>query len=308
MFQDGSTKELKEDLNYQPPKTSREVPSHLPREEPIHSPPSLPIRKEPTALTREPLHSVVQPSCGAEISSPSTQDASTSVSPTPPRGNPTRASRDNPIDKLSPDHSSRQSYTSKMARLLPLSLLASVVSAHTGLTLPSALLLRAQSFGFDPITGIQEDFHPGLLQSPFAFKAKASRDPDLPTLAESISGPYAEQFWTAMDTEISSLEGKGTWTVVDRSSLPPNTRTIPGTWAQRIKRMPSGELAKFKSRWCCRGDLQKADYEGSNYSPLVGWPTVRTALTLAAAHGWKSRQVDFTFAFCQSPQPADKPL
>ena len=195
-----------------------------------------------------------------------------------------------------------------MAQLLPLSLLASVVSAHTGLTLPSALLLRAQSFGFDPITGIQEDFHPGLLQSPFAFKAKASRDPDLPTLAESISSPYAEQFWTAMDTEISSLEGKGTWTVVDRSSLPPNTRTIPGTWAQRVKRMPSGELAKFKSRWCCRGDLQKADYEGSNYSPLVGWPTVRTALTLAAAHGWKSRQVDFTLAFCQSPQPADKPL
>jgi hypothetical protein len=34
---------------------------------------------------------------------------------------------------------------------------------------------------------------------------------------------------------------------------------------------------------------------------LVGWPTVRAGIILAAAHGWKSRQVDFTLAFCQSP-------
>jgi len=31
-------------------------------------------------------------------------------------------------------------------------------------------------------------------------------------------------------------------------------------------------------------------------------------MLLAAADGWKSRQVDFTLAFCQSPQPADNPL
>ena len=89
--------------------------------------------------------------------------------------------------------------------------------------------------------------------------------------------------------------------------MPPHLlKAVPGTWAQRIKRLPSGELNKFKSRWCCRGDPQ--EYEGIAYSPLVGWPTVRTGLLKAAAHGWKSRQVDFTLAFCQSPQPADKPL
>jgi len=31
-------------------------------------------------------------------------------------------------------------------------------------------------------------------------------------------------------------------------------------------------------------------------------------MLLAAANGWKSRQVDFTLAFCQSPQPDDNPL
>ncbi len=191
---------------------------------------------------------------------------------------------------------------------MPFTLIASIVGAHSGISVPTACMLKAQSLGFDHISGCQEDFHPGFLQSPLAFKAKASKDPDLPSLTESLTGPYAEQFWTAMDAEIASLESKNTWTVVDRSSMPTGTKAIPGTFVQRIKRLPSGDLSKFKSRWCCRGDLQKADFEGNNYSPLVGWPTVRTALTLAAAKGWKSRQVDFTLAFCQSPQPEDKPL
>jgi len=109
-----------------------------------------------------------------------------------------------------------------------------------------------------------------------------------------------------MDSEINSLENKGAWEVVLRSSIPLGTKATPGTWVQQIKRLASGELSKFKSRWCCRGDLQA--YEGVPCGPLVGWPTVRTGLLMAATHGWKSRQVDFTLAFCQSPQPADNPL
>ena len=189
-----------------------------------------------------------------------------------------------------------------------MSLLATLVGSTTGISSPAAHLLHAQSRAFDPITQHQEDFHPGLIQSPFALKAKASKDPDLPSLKESLTGPHAEHFWLAMDAEIQSLESKGTWEVVDRSSMPSGVKAIPGTWAQRIKQLPTGELNKFKSRWCCRGGVARESYEGSPYSPLVGWPTVRAGLVLAAAHGWKSRQVDFTLAFCQSPQPVDKPL
>jgi len=109
-----------------------------------------------------------------------------------------------------------------------------------------------------------------------------------------------------MDAEIASLQSKGTFEVVLWSSLPKRVKAVPGTWVQRIKRLPSGELSKFKSCWCCRGDLQP--YEGVAYSPLVGWPTVCTALLMAATQGWTSHQVDFTLAFCQSPQPADNPL
>ena len=171
----------------------------------------------------------------------------------------------------------------------------------------TAYHLQFQSMGMNPYTGIQDYLHPAVLQSPLALqamalKAKKSKDPDIPSTREALSGPYAEDFWKAMDDEIISLEEKGTWKIVDRSSIPSGAKVIPGTWSHRIKRKPDGRLNKFKSRWCFRGDLERDTYEGNPYSPLVGWPTVRAALLLAATHGWKSRQVDFTLAFCQSPQ------
>ena len=157
-------------------------------------------------------------------------------------------------------------------------------------TLSTTQLFHHQLTGFDTYTGIQESLHPATLQSPFylanpmALKAKATKDPDLPSLKESLSGPYAEQFWQAMDKEIESLESKGTWDVVDRSTVPKGVRVIPGTWSQRIKRHPDGSLNKFKSRFCFRGDLERSTYEGNPYSPLVGWPTVCAALPVAATH------------------------
>ena len=138
---------------------------------------------------------------------------------------------------------------------------------------------------------------------PLALKAKKKvKDPDLPSLRESLSGLDAEEWWQAMDKEIASLEAKGTWSVIDRSAVPSGHPVIPATWVQCIKRHPDGSLNKRKSRLCIRGDLQRSSFTGNAYSPLVGWPTIRAALLLAATHGWHSRQVDFTLAFCQSPQ------
>ena len=73
-----------------------------------------------------------------------------------------------------------------------------------------------------------------------ALKAKKSKDPDLPSTREALSGLYAEEFWKAMDKEIESLENKGTWEVVDRSSVPKGVKVIPGTWTQKVKRRPDG--------------------------------------------------------------------
>ena len=47
-----------------------------------------------------------------------------------------------------------------------------------------------------------------------ALKGK-SKDPDLPTTREALSGPHAEAFWESMDKEIASLQEKGAWDIVD---------------------------------------------------------------------------------------------
>ena len=313
LWQDTATKESREDFNYQPPKPSqpREVPSVVLRESPKHPTPPVSPTNKPGSLVRTPP---LEPPRESPIP----------VSPeAPARRYPLRESRGQGVSRMQIDPSKKSyddgppKHKSNLSRFMPLSMFAALVATQspTGMTPIAAHLLQAQARGFDPMTCQQESFHPGLLQSPMAlvqnpmsFKAKSAHDPDLPTLRESLCGPHAEQFWTAMDAEIASLEKKGTWTVVDRSSMPAGMKAIPGTFAQRIKRLPTGELSKFKSRWCCRGDLMRESYTGEIYAPLVGWPTVRTGLVLAAAHGWKSRQVDFTLAFCQSPQPEDQPL
>ena len=152
-----------------------------------------------------------------------------------------------------------------------------------------------QAIGVDPFAGTHEFYHPGILQSPYALKLMENplsiletqisafqatahatalkagvRDPDLLSLKESLTGPYANEFWAAMDKEIDSIEKMGTWEVINRSSLPKGTRVVPGTWAQRIKRYPDDSLYKFKSRFCVRGDLERENFTGVAYSPLVG--------------------------------------
>jgi len=181
---------------------------------------------------------------------------------------------------------------------------AALLATQTVLSPQASHMLAYNSIGFDLANGFQEEMHPWTLQAPWALKAKASKDPDLPSVREALSGEYAEEFWKAMETEIKSLEALNTWQLVPRSSMPKGARAIPSTWAFRVKRYPDGRLNKFKARFCVMGNRMEkgVHYFEDSYSPLVGWPTVRAAMLLGAAAGWKSRQVDFTNAFCQAPQ------
>ena len=83
-----------------------------------------------------------------------------------------------------------------------------MIDRVSGLSPPSGRMLQAQILGYDPTTGCQEFMHPGLLQSPLAMKAKVSKDPDLPSLRESLNGPHAEDFWKAMDAEIATSKNR----------------------------------------------------------------------------------------------------
>ena len=256
LWQDDKSKDKRDDLHFQAPSPAQPQVSH--REIPDRLP-LLQTQQLPSTWTREP----------PIVSTPTTDVTVEAIPVTAPRRNPSRTAHNKKPETLNMDPKLK-TYSR------PSSMLCCALAMTFGITPISGHMLQSQVTGYSPLTNTQESFHPGILQSPLALKAKISKDPDLPSLKESLMGPHADHFWAAMDKEIASLEGKGTWHIVQRSSMPSHLKAVPGTWVQRIKRLPDGQLNKFKSRWCCRGDLQS--YEGTAYSPLVGWPTVRAGL------------------------------
>jgi hypothetical protein len=132
-------------------------------------------------------------------------------------------------------------------------------------------------------------------------KRHKTPDPDSPNFRDAMSGQHRVEFQKAMEVEIAQLVDKKTWHAILRSNVPPGHKIIPLTWVFRIKRLPNGDLSKYKARICVRGDLQEDDRE--TYAPVVKWPTIRTVLAFAVKHQLKTRQVDFVNAFVQAAMP-----
>ena len=155
----------------------------------------------------------------------------------------------------------------------------------------------------DPETGAPDFSHCPEAYN-FAMKAKAKKDPDLPSYNEAMQGPYRDNFLKEMKTEIENLRAHGTWKLVRRSSLPLGTEVLPSTWAFRIKRLPDQSINKFKSRFCARGDKQTANVNVfDTYAPVVRWSTIRCVLSFALQQGLLTRQVDFSNAFVHASLP-----
>jgi hypothetical protein len=136
---------------------------------------------------------------------------------------------------------------------------------------------------------------PDFIQS--ALKARAVKDPDTLSFEEAMRSPEKHQWMQAANGEVTGLEDKQTWTEVPMSEA--LTKILPGTWVFRKKRSPSGEIRKFKARYCVRGDLEEDDEE-DNYAPVVAWTTVRLFLVLCFIMNWTTASIDFTNAFVQS--------
>ena len=130
-----------------------------------------------------------------------------------------------------------------------------------------------------------------------AYKAKVNTDPDILTFDQAMQDPQNRDAWRASAlAEIRQLESKGTWKEVPLSDG--TSRVLPGTWVFRQKGRPDGEIKKFKSRYCCRGDLEEGKFD--TYAPVVAFPTVRLFLISALKMGWQTQSIDFSNAFVQS--------
>ena len=65
----------------------------------------------------------------------------------------------------------------------------------------------------------------------------------------------------SMDEEIQALFKTGACEFADRADvLKEQKEIVKSTWVFRKKRKPSGEVTRYKSRLCVRGDLQKGNW------------------------------------------------
>ena len=100
--------------------------------------------------------------------------------------------------------------------------------------------------------------------------AASAADPDTLSYDEAMRSQDVEEFKLAKFKEIDSLKEHETWDVVPKSQAP--GKLLPGTWTFRRKRHPSGEIRKYKARWCARGDLEEEAED--TYAPVVDMMTV----------------------------------
>jgi len=157
-------------------------------------------------------------------------------------------------------------------------------------------------------TDTRELLDPDNAIHPFAMASKLESQ-DYPTFQEILRLSHEERskWFDSMDEEICTLFKTGACEFADRQEVLRNKKEIvKSTWAFRKKRKPSGEITRYKSRLCVRGDLQKATGSyGPNetFAPVVEWITIRMLFTLGIIEGWSTASIDFASAFTQASLP-----
>ena len=143
---------------------------------------------------------------------------------------------------------------------------------------------------------------------PFALASKLHNE-DFPSYQDIIRMPPEERnkWMDSMDEELQALYEFGTFEFIPRSEVEEGEEIIKTTWAFRKKRKPSGEVYRYKSRLCVRGDLQNGNYDlNETFAPVAEWSTVRLLFTLCCMMNWTSASIDFKNAFAQATLP--KPI
>ena len=155
----------------------------------------------------------------------------------------------------------------------------------------------------------KELLDPDAAIHPFSLSAKLESE-DYPSFKEIIRMPADERqkWFDSMDEELKALFESGACQFIDRSEvLRMKKEIVKSTWAYRKKRAPgTGEVTRYKSRLCVRGDLQKnKELYGLNetFAPVVEWMTVRLLFTLGIVEGWSTASIDFKNAFTQAQLP-----
>ncbi len=118
------------------------------------------------------------------------------------------------------------------------------------------------------------------------------------TVEEALNSEYADERWSAMQSEYDSLMANDTWELVE---MPPNQKVVSSKWVFALKKDKDNNIERFKARLVAKGCSQKY---GVNYtetfSPVVRSETVRMMFAIAAEYGLYLHQMDVSSAYINS--------
>ena len=110
------------------------------------------------------------------------------------------------------------------------------------------------------------------------------------TFSDAMSKLDAENWYTAMLEELSSIEANSTWELVP---LPSGRKAVGSKWVFKYKRDEHGAINRYKARLVAQGYTQLAgvDYFDT-YSPSASLTAVRTLFALVAVNDFELHHVD----------------
>jgi len=272
---------------------------------PVVSSPSAPSTPQTSALRESPRSESISRESPLQATPPRTSDRRESTTPPSPRRvsfhpdtTPTVSERreketTSTSVRTQPRRSPR--LTAQVESQLP----SRYPRRSTRGVLPSNLDVYELNSLSQSILDLYEDDPSRVTQEFCGFVASKS-DPDTLRWHEAQKSPDWDKFYKAADDEIQGLIKNGTWVYANKSEAKAAGKQIlPGTWTFKRKRRPNGDVKKYKSRWCARGDLEDTS-DMETYAPVVSWSTVRLLLYFVLQFGLKTKCADFSQAFVQA--------
>lgn len=137
--------------------------------------------------------------------------------------------------------------------------------------------------------------------NPLAYKA--STDPDTMYMHQAMKQPDKVEFVKAMEKEVRDQMENGNFEIVHISKVPKDKTILPAVWQMKRKRdIRSRKVKKYKARLNIDGSkMKKGIHYDQTYAPVASWNSIRILLSLVAAMGWHTQQIDYVLAFPQAP-------
>nr|KAJ0204663.1 hypothetical protein LSAT_V11C500280120 [Lactuca sativa] len=120
-------------------------------------------------------------------------------------------------------------------------------------------------------------------------------DDDPKTFTESMMSRDAPLWKEAINDEMDSIMGNGTWELAD---LPKGRRPIGSKWIFKKKYHPDGSISAYKARLVakCYRQREGIDYFDT-YAPVARISSIRTLIAISALKGLYIQQMDVKTAF-----------